>query len=499
MTALGEALGRLQAAGVGPLHLVVPDTATADLLVGIADSLAGVELSRLRWQHDLDADREPLTFDGEPATLPDPLTEQARLAVSFLLEEDRARAMTLRHPVVDLRAVLGRHVVAGGPAVDSGRLDYLVEWALASTPLLHREVSDDVAARERTPGARLSNTESDRLHEAMRRPTTGSASSFDPAAYAHLVRESLTYKTDVVDRALAVLARLPVSRLRDAHHGLEADAQQVWLRRYRLRASDLVRFSRTSQLWRNVQVEMLDADTLCVRHLSVLIDPQFAHDQAQSAGVREVALAQVVGIDPVRLQVQSRRIAAGSTIVLLHVNGTACAEDPATTVKIQQGSIKLGQLSVGPLASGGEDGEDTNASEAGVLRWAPAQTPAVKVGDTLIVADASWFTTFRSGHEIAVKRPSLDTRAAPKPTCGPDSYTDDPENHQWCCRPHEVAEAEYSDLLAERRKNGELNPQAWPPLIDTHSFDTPGSMPAGDAADAPETAVPDDLTLDDLE
>ena len=44
-----------------------------------------------------------LTFDGEQATIPEPLSADARLAVSFLLEEDRARAFSLRQPIVDLR------------------------------------------------------------------------------------------------------------------------------------------------------------------------------------------------------------------------------------------------------------------------------------------------------------------------------------------------------------------------------------------------------------
>ena len=32
-----------------PIHLVVPDKATADVLVSIADNLARVWLSRIRW------------------------------------------------------------------------------------------------------------------------------------------------------------------------------------------------------------------------------------------------------------------------------------------------------------------------------------------------------------------------------------------------------------------------------------------------------------------
>ena len=63
--------------------------------------------------------------------------------MSFLLEEDRARAFSLRSPIVDVRAALARHVVAGGPAVSALRLDYLVAWAEATRthPVDHRALS----------------------------------------------------------------------------------------------------------------------------------------------------------------------------------------------------------------------------------------------------------------------------------------------------------------------------------------------------------------------
>jgi hypothetical protein len=86
----------------GAVHLVTPDAVTCDVLVAIADSLAGVEISRLRWRRDFDMGRPALTFNGEPASVPKPLSVRARLAVSFLLEADRARAMLLRNQVVDV-------------------------------------------------------------------------------------------------------------------------------------------------------------------------------------------------------------------------------------------------------------------------------------------------------------------------------------------------------------------------------------------------------------
>ena len=484
MTLFGDAMDEMLSAHVSPIHLVVPDKPTADLLVSMADSLAGVELSRLRWQRDLDEGRTPLTFDGETATLPDPMGDRARLAVSFLLEEDRARALAVRSPIVDLRIVLASHLTAGGPAVDSGRLDYLVNWAEAATPLDHREVSDRIAAERHTPGARLSNIESDDIHAAHRKRATAAA------AYRKLVTAALDYKTNVMERAIAVLNGIEDSRLLLAYEVLESDAQIVWRRRFELRASDLVRFSRTNTRWRNDQVTMREDDATCARQLMALADPLRAWDWALDAGVRELAKAVVQTVDPIRLDIGSRRLTAGSTIVLLHVNNEPIVELPSTTLKIQKGSFKLGHMPIGPLSA-----EPRRAT----LGWSPAEAPALNEGDELVVADAQWFgPLFKSGHEISVNRPSLDTNLAPKPTCGPSSYAEDPDGHQWCCCPHEASEAAWSDELAVRRARGELNPETWPPLIDEERFDVGAAVPEG--SESADTApVSQSLTLDDLE
>ncbi len=181
MRMVGGALRDCIDEGARALHVVVPDRPTADLLVSMADSLAGVELSRLRWARDTEMARPILSFDGRPAEPPEALDEYSRLAVSFLLEEDRARAMSLRHPVVILQRTLNEHIVAGGPATDSGRLDYLVRWAGATEPLDHRVVTDSIANSLETPGARLSNALSDKIHsrigvEARARGPTDSSS-----------------------------------------------------------------------------------------------------------------------------------------------------------------------------------------------------------------------------------------------------------------------------------------------------------------------------------
>jgi hypothetical protein len=480
MRILGAAIREIQEAGLGPVHLVVPDRPTADLLATAADSLAGVELSRLRWQHDLDSGRPALTFDGEPATLPDPLHADERLAVSFLLEEDRARAMSLRTPIVDARAVLASHMTPGGPAVDAGRLDYLVTWAEATDPLDHREVSDVIAEQPETPGARLSNVASDAIHKARR--------DNDMAAYNALVDAALDYRIEVLERAQAVLDGLGISRLRDVHRVLEGDAQEIWGRRVALQASDLVRFSRMNPNWRNTQVEILDADRKCFDQLTCLADASVARDRATDAGIRELALATVIDLDPIRLDVKSRRLVDGSSVVALHINDRSFVEQPSTTIKIQKGSFKLGQMPVGILRR--LDGVEG-------LLWDPKVVPDLAVGDELVLADTTWFgKPFKSGHEIAVERPSLDNQSAPKATCTPDAYSADPEGHKWCCRPHTVAEAEWSDTLAQRRARGELNPEVWPPLVDEERFDV---GPNDEGPLPPPTATPDDLTIDDLD
>lgn len=62
-----------------PIHVVVPDSTTADILVSIADSVAGKELSRLRWERDKQRGRPALTNNGEPAVVPSRLPEKDRV------------------------------------------------------------------------------------------------------------------------------------------------------------------------------------------------------------------------------------------------------------------------------------------------------------------------------------------------------------------------------------------------------------------------------------
>ena len=474
-----------------PVHLIVPDTATGDVLVSIADSIAGVETSRLRWQRDLDQGRPALTVDGEPARVPDPLTPAQRIGVSFLLEEDRARAMVLRSPIVDLRSVLTRHLIPGGPTGDAGRLDYLVEWGEARASLDHRAVSDNVAANPHTPGARLTNATSDALHAAGR---GGTGKAPDIATYRQLVRDELQYKASVVGRAGAILAGLPVSKLRSAHSAIEGDAQLIWRRRYQLHASDLVRFGRTYPFWRNNQVTMRDQDIACDAKLRAFSNPAAALDMALDAGTRTVAQGVVTSVSPLRLRLNSRRIGNGTRIVLLHVNGQQIVEQSSVEIKAQSGSFKLRNMPIGELTA------DVETATDGSLAWTPKVPAPLEVGDPVIVADASWFgKPLTSGHEVNIERPKRDATSSPSDDCHEGSYAADPEGHRWCCRSHEHAEAEFADELAERRARGELNPTVWPPIIDEDQFDTPAAGTPVDTDITDTTTPPPDLTIDDLD
>ena len=479
-----------------PIHLVVPDRATADVLVSIADNLAGVELSRLRWTRDEEKGRAPLTFNGQPASMPSALTDQERTAVSFLLEEDRARAVTLRSPVVDLRSVLSGHVVAGGPFIASYRLDFLVAWAetLGSTPVHPRDLEDTIEASLHTPGARLTSKQSDAIHTALtgRRAVSGAKRrSPNSGRYRHLVEQELDYKQDVYDRALAILNTFEDSALLETYRAIEGDAQEVWRRRLNLHASDLVRFGRTYRYWRNSLVPVIESDNRCRVQLLSLSNRQAAHDMAADAGNRFVAFAHVVSISPIVLEIGSRRIREGTRIVLLHNGDHACVEHQQVSIAAQKGSFKFSGLSIGALSETKRDNR---------YRWNPVNQPNLEIGDELVVADFTWYCDAKKDTHLNIARPQTDQNMAPKPTCTTDSYDSAPHAHLWCCKSHEANEAAWSDKLAKRRANGELNPEAWPPVIDGDAFEVAANGAAtGDATAEPATAPPETLTIDDLD
>lgn len=498
MERVGQALGMAIASarngtpggsGQGdPVHIVVPDGSTADLLVSVADSLAGIEISRLRWARDLAQGRPTLTYDGEPAVVPAALSEAQRLAVSFLLEADRNRAMTLRSALVDARAVLSSHVVVGGARFESLRLDYVVAWAEATGPVDHRQLSDAIAADVHTPGARLSNVRSDQIHAAM-----GMRGQRIVGDYDALVRDELGYKADVLERVVQLMGQRPVSRLRAVHRALEADAQTVWQRRLSLHASDLVRFGRVSWWWRNDQVTQIDADRACGTQLLALGDPHAAADMASDAGTREVAQATVVATAPLRVRVRSRRLGAGSLVWIAHSVHGPSVELPSAEMKILKGSFKFSTQTLGSLEA------DEQTVRDGSLLFSSATWLGLPVGSEVVLIDGGWVNTFKNG-SISVNRPSLDLTSAPKAGCDPDDYARDPDSHGHCCRPHESQEAETSDYFAQQRSEGKMNPQVWPPLVDYDAFDTPAvGSPTGDPVDLTTEPVPADLTIDDVE
>lgn len=493
---LAAAMKDQRVAGGGepkPVHAVVPDSTTADVLTSIADTLAGVELSRLGWKHDKKMGRPALTFNGEPATVPVRLTEDERRGVSFLLEEDRARALTLRSPIVDVRAVLSRQMVVGGSSASALRLDYLVKWInTGGEPVRHRDVTDATEAEAHTPGARLTNRTSNAIHHALVGDKPGEPRPANRDEYERLVREELAYKTATMDTAIKCLTLVPVSRLRGIHQTIEADAQAVWRRRQAMHASDLVRFGRTGPRWRNDLVESIDSDTKCSRQLSALGNPQLAVEWAADAGTRDVMVGQVTCVKPLEIEVNSRRLAAGDRLVLLHVNGEPCVEAVSTAYDTQQGGFKFSGMSIGPVTN-------KKVDERRFL-WLPELTPEVSVGDELVLADFSMYGTLKRNKALPVTRPKPDANRAPKQDCESNSYETDPTGHQYCCRSHEDAEAESSDRLAERRARGELNPKTWPPIVDADSFEVVArDSPVGDVDAGPATPAPKDVTMDDLD
>jgi hypothetical protein len=307
-----------------------------------------------------------------------------------------------------------------------------------------------------------------------------------------VIHDELAYKTKLLDDSLASLASLSDSPLREVHRAIEGDSQAVWRRRHALHASDLVRFGRTYRHWREALVPTIEADARCAAQLGALANPQAALDLARDAGTRQIASARVIATDPPTLQIDSRRIGHDSRIVLLHVGGRACVEASGVQVAFQKGSFKLDGLSVGPL-------EVLDAAQRHFV-WTPANGTELAVGDELVIADFAWFGTQLGNHKVPVARPSPDTTSAPKSDCAPESYGEDPAGHAWCCRPHELSEAEWSDELAARRARGELNPRPWPPVVDDDAFEvSPTGAAVGDAATLRAQPVPDDVTADDLD
>lgn len=477
-----------------PVHLVVPDSATADILVSIADSLAGKELARLRWDRDKQQGRPTLTYDGDPAVVPPRLPERDRVAVSFLLEQDRSRTMAARSTIVDIRAALASLVTAGGPAVSSLRLDYLTPWAyLNAYGIDHRELAESIEQSVHSVGAQLTPVQSNAINDAFTGDRPGVPRPAEPAVYDDLIRQEIAYKIGAFEAAFdALQSAFDTSKLQPAVRAVEASAQRVWRRRLSLHAFDLVRFGRTSRWWRNDSVALIEADDKFRAQVTAMTNPLIAQDAALDAGTRHLAVARVVSVAPLTIEVDSRRIGHESRVVALHLNGDALVEANDVTVHVQKTSVKISHMPIGELAETG--------TKSRQFTWAPHHDPGFTVGHELVVADFAWFSSNASNVWLNVARPSAESSSAPGPSCTPDSFADDPGNHQWCCKPHEASEAEFSDVIAVRRARGELNPQAWPPVVDSDAFDVNAADEAlPDPADRPAVEPPEHLSMDDVE
>ena len=427
-------------------------------------------------------------------------------AVSFLLEEDRARALSLRSPIVDVRAVLARHVVAGGPAVNSlpSRLPRRV-GRRRPTPVDHRAFGDDdrgVGAHARRP-ADEHDAPTRSIARARRRPAQGRGDSPTSAT----LRPARPRGTRVQDRRLRRAARRSRTVARRRACGRRTGRSRATPRpcgaaRLSLHASDLVRFGRTYRRWRNSLVPTIETRRAGAHaQLLALTNPQAAHDAATDAGTRQIAFATVVAVNrPLVLEVDSRRSATGAASSCC--TSTTRPASSHRTVDVdasQKGSFKIDGLAIGPL------------SRRRRRRHAPVplrlgtrtSTPALAVGDELVVADFDWFSTDAEGQPLPAGRPPAagHDRRRPKPDCTATSYDDDPADHRCCCRPHEARRGRV--VRRARRPAGAR-----------------GAQPAGVAAGrrrgrvrgvgggrrrsatrppTPREPAPDDVTLDDLE
>ena len=237
-----------------PVHLVVPDKATADVLASIADNLAGVELSRLRWERDKEMGRPALTFDGEPATIPARSPRRAdRRSRSCSRRTGPARCRCARRSSTCAPCSLGTSSPAARRSTRSASTTSSRGRA-ATEPVDHRALGDAIEA----VGAHTRRAADERAvgrdPRGARRPGRSrriARAGRRRARYDGSSARSSRYKATTLERALDALDAFPDSRLRGVYRAIEGDAQAVWRRRPRFHASDLVRFGRTYRYWRN--------------------------------------------------------------------------------------------------------------------------------------------------------------------------------------------------------------------------------------------------------
>ena len=165
--------------------------------------------------------RPALTFNGEPATIPPPLPRTSAPRVSFLLEEDRARALIAalpdRRPPRRARPAPRRRWPGGQRAAP--RLPRRLGAATPASRVDHRASADAIEAKEHTPGARLTNARPDAIHAAFVGARKAMAAPGEADRYDDLIRDELEYKAEVFDAALACARGGPRFELREVPPG----------------------------------------------------------------------------------------------------------------------------------------------------------------------------------------------------------------------------------------------------------------------------------------
>ena len=327
--------------------------------------------------------------------------DAARLAVSFLLEEDRARAFDLRQPVVDPAEGAGRRTWsrAGHRRRRPSRLPRRLGRG-TEEGLDHRRCRTRSRTVPRTAGARLSRDASDEIHRAGR-PTRG-----DPSATSDLVtRRSSTASTSCSAPSpswkgaptLGLRAGVPRAGGR-CSGGVGTPARAAGLRPRAVLADVPLLAQRTGRhARRRPQVRRPARDAASTSDWPATAARR--RRTAPHAGRGRVDRAGAAGG---RVATVRRR----HPVVLLHRAGRRWsrtrgdADDPED------------QLQVRPGARSG--GSRTTATTTGLL-WSPGVAPTLEVGDRVVLAEAEWLSaSYKSGHEFAVSRPTIDGLAAPQ-------------------------------------------------------------------------------------
>ena len=389
---------------MGPCTWSCRTRPTADLLVSMADSLAGVELSRLRWQRDLDEGREILTFDGEPATMPEPLSEDARTAVSSparggpgaslqAAPAGRRPARRARHARRRRRARRPTPAAwttwSPGPRPASRWTTASVSDAIADAPAHPRRAAVQHRLGRGPRGRAARPGRSGRTTSGWSPRPWSTASTCSPRGGRRA-------------RPLAGLA------LRDAYRALERTRRWSGGVGWRWRPPT---WSASPAPTATGATPRSTCSTPTEAAATSSLPRRRAGRHATEPPTRASASwpsAVVVGVAPLRLEVRSRRLGDGSRIVAPpHAGGAVGRAARRSTLKVQATSFKLGQMPIGRLTADGDGAAGSSGS--------PACTPALAVGDEVVVADADWFGKRLQVRARARRRATRASTGWPRP------------------------------------------------------------------------------------